>query len=76
MIHNTYHGGNIETDHHTICYIPGKVTTYLYFLKFTAPGTVILREVIENDTTTIYKVSLNRLGVKKVNLEVYLQFRK
>ena len=22
VIHNTYHGGNIETDHHVICLIP------------------------------------------------------
>ena len=25
VIHNTYHGGNIEADHHTICSIPEKV---------------------------------------------------
>ena len=45
--------------------MPENFATHISFPKVTDPGTCTLGEVIYNDTTTRYKMSLNRLGVTK-----------
>ena len=65
-IHSTYHGGNIETDHHFICLIPEDVPKPSVFPKFTALVSGTLRGVLDSDTTTRDKIYLNGLGVTKV----------
>ena len=70
LINNTYHGGHIETDNHFICSIPEDVADPFAFPNFTTPVKEILREVLDNDTTPRDKISLNGLGMKKVEFRV------
>ena len=72
IIHNTYHGGNIENDHHVICSMPEDVAKHFALPNFTTPMPGTLREVLDSDIATRDKIALNGLGIKKVNLEVYL----
>ena len=65
VIHNTYNGGNIETDHHVIGLIPEDAAKHFAFLNFTTPVPGMLREVLDNDTTLRDNISLNGLGMKK-----------
>ena len=65
IIHNTYHGGNIETDHHFICSIPEGVAKNFLFHNLTTPFSGILREVLDNDIATRDKIYLNGLVTKK-----------
>ena len=66
LINDTYHGRHVETDHHFICSIPEDVAKLFALPNYITlvPGT--LREVLENDTTPRYKISLKGLGMKKV----------
>ena len=72
VIHNTYHGGHIETYHHVICSILEDVAKQSVTPNFTTPIPGILREVLDNEMAPRDKISLNGLGIKNVNLEVYL----
>ena len=65
VINNTYHGGNIETDHHVIGLIPADVAKHVAFPNFTTVVPGMLREVLDNDTTLRDNISLNGLGMKK-----------
>ena len=65
VIHNTYHGGYIETNYQVIQSMSEDVANKFVLFKFTVPESGTLREVIENDTTTIYKIPLNGLKVTK-----------
>ena len=65
IIHNTYYGGNIETDHHIICSIPEDVAKHFVLTNFTTPVPGTLQEVLDNDTTTRDKSYLNGLGTAK-----------
>ena len=66
LIHNTYNGGNIETDHHVICSMPEDMTNHFSFPNFTTAMPGMLREVIDNGIAPREKISLNGLGMKKV----------
>ena len=68
VIHNAYHGGHIETDHHVICPMPEDVAKHFSFPNITTPVSGTSREVLDNNTTTREKSYLNGLGMKKVNL--------
>ena len=48
--------------------MPEDVAKNLAFPNFTAPMPGTLREVLDNDIAPIDKISLNVLGIKKVNL--------
>ena len=65
VIHNNYHGGKVETDHHVILLIPEDMAKHFSVPNFTAiiPGT--LREVLDNDIASREKISLNGLGIIK-----------
>ena len=52
VIHNTYQGVHIETDHHVICLMPEVLSKHFLFPKFTASWLVKLRKVNGNDTKT------------------------
>ena len=65
FIHNIYHGINIETDHQFTHSMPEYVAKHFVFPKFTASGPGTFREVIDNDTTTRDKMSLNGLKATK-----------
>ena len=65
VIHNTYHGGNIETYHVVICSMLEDVTKHFAFHNFTTPGKGTLKEVIDNDTTPRDKISLIELVMTK-----------
>ena len=52
IIHNTYHGGHIENDHHFICSILEDMEKHLEFPNFTIPVLGTLREILENFTRT------------------------
>ena len=64
IINNTYHGGNIETDHHVIYLIPEDVEKHFALPNYTTlvPGT--LREVIDNENTTRDKIYPYGLEIK------------
>ena len=66
VIHNTYNGGQIETDYHVILLIPEEVSKHFALPKFNTQGTGTLREVLENYTTTRDKIYLSGLVVTKV----------
>ena len=66
VIHNTYFGGHIETDHYFMCLIPEDVENKFALPNVTTPVTGTLMEVLENGNTPRDKISLNRLGMKKV----------
>ena len=66
IVHNTYHGGKIETYHHFICSMPEDISKHFALPNFTAPVSETLKEVIYNFTTTRDKFILNGLGVTKV----------
>ena len=66
FIHNTYHGGNIETYRHVIFLMPEDISNHIVFHKFTPPVSSTLREILDNDTTTRDKISLKVLGMAKV----------
>ena len=66
VIHNTYYGGHIETDHHIICLILEYVIKHFTLHNFDTPVPGMLRGVLGNDTKTRDKISLNGLGMKKV----------
>ena len=57
VIHNTYHGGNFETDHHVILSISEDVANHFEFPNFTTPVPGTLREALDNNTTAIEKVT-------------------
>ena len=65
VIHNTYHGGHIETDHHIICSMIEDMEKRFEFPNSTTPVPGTLMEVLDNDTTTRDKIYLNGLGMKK-----------
>ena len=65
VISNTYHGGNIETDHNIIGLIPEDAEKHFAFPNFTTPVPGMMREVLDNDTTLRDNISLNGLGMKK-----------
>ena len=65
FIKSPYHGGYIETNHQFICLVPEDVEKYFLLLKFIPSGKGMLREVIDNDTKTRDKISLNGLEVNK-----------
>ena len=65
IIHNTYHGGNIETDHLVICLMLEDTTKHFIFPNFTTLVSVMLREVLENNTTTRDKSYPNGLDMTK-----------
>ena len=52
LIHNTYHGGHIETDHSCICSIPEDVENHFELPNFITPVPGTLRDVLDNNTTT------------------------
>ena len=62
-INNTYHGGNIETDHHVIYSMREDVSKNLVLPNSTTtiPGT--LRGVLDNDIELRDKMSLNGLEI-------------
>ena len=70
VIHNNFHGGNIEIDHHVICSTPEDMSNQFAFHHLTTPVSGTPREVIDNATTTREKIYLNGLGMTKVNMEV------
>ena len=45
--------------------MPEGIANHFVFPKFTASGKGTLKEVIDNDTITRYKITLNVLGVEK-----------
>ena len=65
VIHKTYHGGNIEIDHHVICSMSEDVVKHFALPNFTTliPGTI--REVLDNGIVPRDKISLNGLGIIK-----------
>ena len=65
LIHNTYHGGNIETGHHVICVIQEDVAKQFAFPNFTTPIEGTLREVLYNDISPRDKISLDGWGITK-----------
>ena len=65
MTHNKVLGGHIETNHRVILLKPEGAAKTFVLPKFTASGQGNLKEVIDNDTTTRDKISLNGLGAKK-----------
>ena len=66
VINNTYHGVNIETDHHVIRSMLEDLAKHFVFPNFTAPMPGTLREVINNDIAPGEKISLNGLVITKV----------
>ena len=66
LIHDTYYGGHIETDHRVICLIPEDVVKQFVFPNFITLGLGTLRGAIYNDTTTRDENSLDGLGMTKV----------
>ena len=72
VIHNTYHCGNIEIDHHVICSMPEDVEKHFATPNLNTPMSETLRKVLCNSISQRDKISLNGLGMKKVKLEVYL----
>ena len=69
MLHNTYHGDNIETYLYVICSIPEDVSKLFTVTKLTYTGTGTFREVMDNDKKRGI-MYLHQFGVKPVNLEV------
>ena len=69
IIHNAYHGDNIETDHQVILLMQEDVEKKT-FPMFAAPVSGMLKEIIDNNNTTRYKISLNGLGMKKIEYVV------
>ena len=65
VIHNTYHGGQIETDHHVICSMPEYVEKHFAFPNFTTSMSGTLMEFLDNYITQRDKVYLNGLGMTK-----------
>ena len=65
IIHNTYNGGNIETDQHVICLIPEDVENLFAFPNLTTPVIGTLGEVLYNGNTKRDKSYLNGFGTKK-----------
>ena len=55
LIHNTYHGENIKTDHHAICSMSEYATQYFELTNFTTPVLGILMEFIDKGTILRYK---------------------
>ena len=49
-INNTYHGGNIENDHHIILSTPEDVVNNFTFPNLSTPGPGNLMKVMDNDT--------------------------
>ena len=43
LIHHTYHGGNIQTDHHVICLMPENAENHFALPNFTTPTPEKLR---------------------------------
>ena len=66
VIHNTYHGVNVETYHPIICLIPEDVAKHFAFPNFATPVSGTLKEVLYNYTTTRDNIYLNGLEIKKV----------
>ena len=66
VIHNTYHGRHIETDHNVICSITEDVENHFSLPNFTTPVRGMLMEVLDNNTATRDKSYLNGSGMKKV----------
>ena len=58
-------GGGIKTDHNDIFLMTEDVTKHFWFPNFTTPVPGILREVLDNDTTTRDTISFNGLGITK-----------
>ena len=52
IIHNTYNGGNIKMDRHVILLISEDVAKHLVFHNFMTPVPGMLREFLDNNTTT------------------------
>ena len=65
IIHNTYHGGNIETYHHVLCSIPEDMENHFVLPNFTTPVPGTLRKVLDKDTTTREKGHLKGLNMTK-----------
>ena len=65
LIHNTYHGGNIETDHQVICSMPEDTENNFELTNFNTPMTGTMREFLNNGMAPRYQISLNGLVMKK-----------
>ena len=64
-MNKTYTVGDIEAGHHVISLISEDVANHFEFPSFITPVSGMLREVLENGTTKIYKIYLNGLGTTK-----------
>ena len=64
-IHNTYHGGHIETYHRVRFSIAEDVEKHFLFPSSITPMKGTLREVLYSDITPGDKISLNGLGMAK-----------
>ena len=65
IVHNTYHGENIETDHHVICLMPEDSEKHFVLPNFIIPVPGTLRGVLDNNATTRDKSYLNGLNMTK-----------
>ena len=65
VIHNTYHGEHIKTNHHVICSMPEDMAKQFELSIFATPVLETVREFLENETTTRDKFPLNLLGMTK-----------
>ena len=65
VVYKEDHGGHIETDHQVTCSMPEDTARNFVLPNSTASGPGALREVIENNTTTKYKLSPNGLEITK-----------
>ena len=65
VIHSIEHVGHIETDHQVTLLMPGDAAKHFLFPNFTYSGPGMLKEVVDNDTTTRDKMSLSVLNCIK-----------